>query len=227
LIGQGWEDLLFVHWRVDAEAVRRLVPPGLKVDEHDGSAWLAVTPFELTGFRLRGTLPIPVVSSFPELNVRTYVTAGGKPGIWFFSLDTSSLVAVEAARRVYKLPYFHAHISLRRRPDRRVEYSATRRRSARPFRFEAAYAPAGEPSEPEPGTLEHFLVERYCLYASDESGLYRAEIHHTPWRIRRADASIALNTMPPDSLSLHGDPLFHLAERQDVVIWPLEQIPSD
>jgi uncharacterized protein len=88
ILGQSWEDLLFAHWRVDAEAVRKLVPPGLSVDEHDGIAWLGVTPFEITGFRFRGTLPFPVVSRFPEINVRTYVTAEDKPGIWFFSLDT-------------------------------------------------------------------------------------------------------------------------------------------
>src|ERR671936_594385 len=114
LLGQSWEDLLFVHWRVDADTVRKLVPPGLSVDEHDGSAWLGVTPFEITGFRFRGTLPLPVVSSFPEINVRTYVTAEDKPGIWFFSLDTSSHVAAQAARRAYRLPYHHARISLRR-----------------------------------------------------------------------------------------------------------------
>jgi uncharacterized protein len=226
LLGQSWEDLLFAHWRVDPDAVRELVPPGLTVDEHDGSAWLGITPFELTGFRLRGTPPLPVVSRFPEINVRTYVTAEEKPGIWFFSLDTSSLVAVEAARRAYRLPYFHARISMEREDDGRVQYSAARRKAVRPFAFDAAYHADGEPVEPEPGTLAYFLVERYCLYAADESGLYRAEIHHPPWRIRPAEASINLNTMPPDGLERDGELHCDLGERQDVVIWPLEKIPS-
>jgi uncharacterized protein len=223
LMGQTWEDLFFAHWRVAAAAVRELVPAGLTVDEHDGSAWLGVTLFELTGLRLRGTLPLPVVSSFPVLNVRTYVTAAGKPGIWLFSLDTPSLVAGEVARRVHKQPSFHARISLER-DDGRILGSAARREGLRPFVFEGSYRPDGDPSEPEPGTLEHFLAERYCVYASDESGLYRGEIHRLPWRIRPAEASIELNTMPPDGLELQGEPLCHLAERQDVVIWPLEQI---
>jgi uncharacterized protein YqjF (DUF2071 family) len=223
LLGQSWEDLLFAHWRVDAEAVRKLVPTGLDVDEHDGSAWLGVTPFEITGFRLRGMFPLPVVSRFPEINVRTYVTAEDKPGIWFFSLDTSSQLAVEAARRAYKLPYFHARISLERR-GRKVGYAVARRESARPFVFEGSYASAGAAAEPEPGSLEHFLTERYCLYAADESGLHRAEIHHSPWRIGPAEASIDENTMAPDTLEPHGEPLLHLAERQDVVIWPLEPV---
>jgi uncharacterized protein len=223
IMGQSWEYLLFAHWRVEADAVRRLLPPGLTVDEHDGSAWLGITPFVLTGFRLRGTLPLPVLSSFPEINVRTYATAEDKPGIWFFSLDTSSRGAVEAARRLYKLPYFHARIGVEHRGGR-VDYSSTRRDSARPFVFNASYCAAGEPAVPLPGSLEHFLTERYCLYSADGSRLHRAEIHHPPWSIRPAGASIELNTMPPDGLELEGEPLLHLAERQDVVIWPLERL---
>src|SRR5881398_2284601 len=164
-MAQTWDDLLFAHYRVAAEELARLVPQGLEIEQYDGSAWLGVTPFVITGFRLRGTLPLPRLSTFPELNVRTYVTADDKPGIWFFSLDTSSLLAVEAARRVYKLPYFHARISLERH-GRRVEYAAARRESARPFVFEGSYGPAGEAAEPEPDSLEHFLTERYCLYAA-------------------------------------------------------------
>jgi uncharacterized protein YqjF (DUF2071 family) len=224
-MGQSWEDLLFAHWRVDADAVRRFVPPGLAVDEHDGSAWLGVTPFEITGFRLRGMFPLPLVSRFPEINVRTYVTAEDKPGIWFFSLDTSSQLAVEAARRAYKLPYFHARISLERR-GRKIDYATARRESTRPYVFEATYAPAGEAAEPDPGSLERFLTERYCLYAADESGLHRAEIHHGPWRIGSAEASTEENTMAPDGLEPQGEPLLHLAERQDVVIWPLEPLAA-
>ena len=226
-IGQTWDDLLFAHWRVDAAALRRLIPAQLELDEHDGSAWLGITPFLITGFRLRGTLALPVVSAFPELNVRTYVTGGGKPGIWFFSLDTSSRLAVEAARLTYKLPYFHARIVHEHR-GARVEFASSRRNGGRPFVFEAAYRPDdGGAFESEPGSLEHFLTERYCLYAADEEGLHRAEIHHPPWQIQTAEVSIELNTMPPDGIDLEGDGLFHLAERQDVVIWSLEEVPAN
>jgi uncharacterized protein YqjF (DUF2071 family) len=222
-IAQSWEELVFLHWRVDRAALRRLVPTELTLDEHDGSAWLGITPFLITGFRLRGTLPVPFVSSFPELNVRTYVTAEKKPGIWFFSLDTPSLLAVEAARVAYRLPYFYSRASLEQKADR-IEFTSARRNGERPFVFEAGYRPAGgEAREPQPGTLEHFLTERYCLYAHDERGLHRAEIHHPPWELRPADVEIRLNTMPPDGVELDGEePLCHLAGRQDVVIWSLE-----
>jgi uncharacterized protein YqjF (DUF2071 family) len=194
------------------------------VQEHDGSAWLGVTPFRISGFRLRGTFPLPLVSSFPELNVRTYVTAEDKPGIWFFSLDTPSVLAVEGARRAYRLPYFLAEAALRPGPGG-IEFRSRRRNAERPFALETAYRSDAEPFEPQPGTLEHFLSERYCLYAARGARLCRADIHHTPWLLREAEAEIRTNTMPPDGISLPGDaPLCHLAERQDVVIWPLEPV---
>jgi uncharacterized protein len=221
-MAQTWEELLFAHWPVEAEVVRQLLPDGLTVDEYDGSAWLGITPFEISGLRLRGTWPVPRASRFPELNVRTYVTAEDKPGIWFFSLDTSSRLAVEAARRLFRLPYCHARLSLERRGDR-IECDNTRSGDERMHLFSASYASAGDVFEPESGSLEHFLTERYCLYAAGEQGIHRAEIHHLPWRIRLAEASIALNTMTPDRLELpSAEPLCHLAEPQHVVIWPLD-----
>src|SRR5437016_3114284 len=116
-MGQSWEDLLFAHWRLPADILRQRIPEGLEIDEFDGSAWIGVTPFRLTNLRFRGLLPLPLASSFIELNVRTYVTANNKPGIWFFSLDASSGVAVEMARRTYRLPYFRARMTAQRQGD--------------------------------------------------------------------------------------------------------------
>ena len=220
MMGQTWDDLLFAHWRVATTAVRELVPEGLDVDEHDGSAWLGVTPFVVTGLRARGMLPLPVVSSFLELNVRTYVTRAGKPGIWFLSLDASSQVAVAAARRLYRLPYFRANITFRRRGSR-IVYDCARDDGRA---FSGSYTASGGRFRAQPGTLEHFLAERYCLYAEDAGRLFRADIHHRPWPLQPAEATIDLNTMPPESLRLEGDPLLHYSARQDVVIWPLEEV---
>jgi uncharacterized protein YqjF (DUF2071 family) len=221
-MGQTWEDLLFAHWRVDTAALREHMPAGLAIDEHDGSAWLGVTPFVVTGLRGRGMLPLPLVSSFRELNVRTYVTRDDKPGIWFFSLDASSQVAVEAARRLYRLPYFRAEIDIARRGDR-IIYECARSDGRA---FSGSYEPAGPVSPPQPGSLEHFLTERYCLYAEEEGTLYRADIHHRPWPLQAAEATVDLNTMPPEGVTLEGEPLFHYSRRQDVVIWPLDEVAS-
>ena len=217
VMGQTWDDLLFIHYRVPVEQLRGLVPDGLEVEEHSGSGWLGVTPFVITGLRARGLLPLPFTSSFRELNVRTYVTRDGKPGIWFFSLDASSQLAVEAARRLYRLPYFRASIAVVRRGDE-IVYDCSRDDGKA---FSAAYRPNGDVLNAGEGSLEHFLTERYCLYAEHEGRLWRADIHHRPWPLQPADARIDLNTMPPFKVP-EADPLVHFSARQDVVIWPLE-----
>ena len=221
-MGQTWDHLLFAHWRVPEERLRPLVPSALQLDTFDGSAWLGVTPFVVVGLRLRGTLPLPRVSTFPELNVRTYATFGGKPGIWFLSLDAGSALAVQAARRTYRLPYFRARMSAERRGEW-IDYSCARSEGAgRPFVFNGRYRPTGPVFNAEAGTLEYFLAERYCLYAEEGGRLFRADIHHPPWPLQTAEAEIELNTMPPSPIELGDDePLLHYAARQDVVIWPL------
>ena len=221
-MGQTWEDLLFAHWRVPLEAVRAHVPHELEVELHDGSAWLGITAFRLTGLRARGLPPLPGLSSFLELNVRTCVRAADdKPGIWFFSLDASSRLAVEAARRAYKLPYFHARISAPRSGER-IDYECTRLEEPGHV-FSGRYLPQGDVFHAEPGSLESFLVERYCLYTTDGAGaLHRAEIHHAHWPLQAAEAEVELTTISP--LALDGPPLCHFSRRLDVLIWPLEPV---
>lgn len=216
---QTWDELAFLHWRVDEAQLRPLVPEGLELETHDGSAWLAITPFRLSNFRLRGLPPLPLASTFPELNVRTYVTRDGRPGIWFFSLDAGSRGAVEAARRLYRLPYYHARMRIDRRHGH-LHYDSARGDAV----FSARYRGVGDFFHAEPGSLEWFLTERYCLYASDGVDLYRAEIHHPPWPLQQGEAVVELNTLAPPGVALDGPPLVHYAHRQDVVVWPLERI---
>ncbi|HEV3478920.1 MAG TPA: DUF2071 domain-containing protein [Gaiellaceae bacterium] len=223
VMGQTWDDLLFAHWRAAPDSLRALLPEGVELDLFDDEAWLGVTPFRLTGLRPRGLPPFPLVSSFLELNTRTYVDVGGKPGIWFFSLDASSELAVEGARRGYKLPYYRAVMRAHERSGW-LDYECRRRDSrAESAVFQARYRPSGERLEAEPGSLAYFLTERYCLYAVDAGRIKRAEIHHRPWGLQPAEAVIEENTMPPSGVELlDDDPLLHFSARQDVVIWPLE-----
>lgn len=230
-MAQSWHDLLFAHWPIDAGLLRPHIPKALEIDRFDGSAWIAVVPFRMSGVRLRGTAALPWLSAFPELNVRTYVTADGKPGVWFFSLDAANPLAVVVARATFHLPYFRARMSCEH-SDGWIRYRSERTRQstyrgAQVSVLEASYRPCGEIFEPRAGTLEHFLTERYCLYAASRAGkLFRGEIHHRPWQLQIAEAEIAQNTMteaaglplPP------GKPLLHFARQQDVIVWPLRRI---
>ena len=219
-LAQTWEDVLFAHWRVPFDDVRALVPDALEVEMHDGSAWLGITPFRLTGLRARGMLPLPGLSSFCELNVRTYVRAAdGKPGVWFLGIDASSRLVAGLSRRLTGLPYSHARMSLERH-DGWVEVECAR--VGDPGRvFSGRYRAAGKVFHTQPGSLESFLAERYCLYATDAGGaLLRGENHHGPWALQRAEAELELVTIAP--LELSGTPLCHFSSRQDAVLWPLE-----
>jgi uncharacterized protein len=203
---QTWLDLLFAHWPVPEEALRPLVPAELPIDTFDGSAWLGVVPFRITGLRAYG-LPLP---GFLEANVRTYTTVGGRPGVYFFSLDAESRLAVRGARLLYHLPYFHARMALERGRYRSRRAGAT---------LDVAYAPAGDVFHAAPGTLEHFLVERYRLFTVHRGRVYRAEIEHPPWSLQPAEADFAENAMT--RVPLAGEPLLHFSRRQDVRVGPL------
>jgi hypothetical protein len=215
-----WHDLLFAHWQVPAEQLRPLVPEVLSLDTFDGSAWVAVTPFHMTRVGPRGLPSIQGLSAFPELNVRTYVTLDGRPGVFFFSLDTPNLPAVWGARIFYRLPYFHAHIKVRFEAED-VRYLCRRIHGPRPAEFQARYRPVSTARIPLPGTLEHFLGERYCLYAVDGDRAYRADIHHVPWPLQEAEAVIEKNTMALASGIRLPDrpPLLHFARELKVLVW--------
>jgi uncharacterized protein YqjF (DUF2071 family) len=222
-MGQSWFDLLFAHWRVDADALSRVVPPQLQLDLVEGSAWIGITPFLVRALRLRYTLPLPFVSVFPELNVRTYVEVDGKPGIYFLSLDADSALAVFSARRTYRFPYFRAAMAIER-DDGTIVYRSERRDGSGPrAELRCQYRGEGPTFHATPDSAEASLIERYCAYTLDDAGrVQRAEIHHRPWELQRADARFEVNTMAaPLGLKLEGEPMLHFARRQDVAIWPL------
>lgn len=221
---QTWNDLLFAHWPVSPETLRQLVPSVLPLDTLDGQCWVAVTPFHMSGIRARWMPPLPGLSTFPELNVRTYVTYGGKPGVYFFSLDAGSRLAAWAARMTYHLPYFYARMSVAdpdkdKEKDGWIEYHSLRNSRVE---LSGRYRPTGPVQLREPGTLEHWLTERYCLYTLVGNSVHRAEIHHEPWPLKDAEAEFSVNTMAGAAgIRLPEiQPLLHFAERLEVLIWP-------
>jgi len=218
---QTWHDLLFAHWPVSAAQLRAKVPSDFTLDLFDGSAWLGIVPFRMTNVAPRGVPALPCVSDFLELNVRTYVRVGDEPGIYFFSLDASSALAVHTARTMLNLPYFTASMSMNA-DDGVVRYDSRRDAFRGDAEFHATYSPLGAPFEAKGGSLEYFLTERYCFYnLNHHEEPYRLDIHHPPWPLRAAKAELSLNTMA----DVHGitlpdePPLLHFVDRQDMVAW--------
>jgi uncharacterized protein len=223
LLSQRWEHLLFAHWRAEPGAVQRLLPRGLEPDLRDGDAWVALVAFVMaatrpsTGPRLR-LLPIP------ELNVRTYVRLDDVPGVWFLSLDASSPVFVTIGTALYGLLYHRARMTVTVDGDR-VHYLSTRSGAS----FAASYRPTAPPATARPGSLEHFLVERYRLFAQRRGRLVTAKVAHAPWRLQPAEARIELNRMAPPGLELDDGPLLHFSRSVDARIsapWPVHTLMS-
>lgn len=236
IMRQTWHDLLFAHWPVEPDVLRPLVPPPLEPDLFEGRAWIAIVPFWMSGIRLRRWPPMPGCAGFPEINVRTYARLPGQAraaelrrgrrgtdgGVLFLSLDASSRFAVRAARAWYRLPYFDAGMSVEQNGEWIVYGSRRTHRGAPAAEFRARYRPVGDVYRSTPGSLEHWLTERYCLHTVDRRGrVYTAEIDHPPWPLQPAEAAIEANTMAAS----HGvelppaAPLLHFARRVDMVAW--------
>lgn len=229
IMHQDWGKLLFMHWRIDEKKLRPLIPERLTIDTFDGSAWIAVTPFKMWDIRAFPPLlpPVPGLSSMHELNVRTYVHLDGVPGVWFFSLDANSSIAVLTARTFFHLPYFNAEMELEQQ-DETIIYSSRRAKDddVPAAEFDATWKTGERLPYSHPGSLEFFLTERYCLYTSHKQKLYRCRIFHEPWPLQKASVSSFDSTM----IESHGlptpkdDPLLNYAEEISVDIWPLEEV---
>lgn len=225
---QTWSKLLFAHWPLKAEILRPLIPTAFTLDTFDNTAWIGVVPFYMSNVRFRGLPALPTTGAFCELNVRTYVLYQGAPGVWFFSLDASSRLAVLGARLAFRLPYFHARMRLKVEGDSLAYHSQRIHRGAEPAAFAGRYQPVSPVFRSRPDTLEYWLTERYCLYASDRQGrIYRSDIEHLPWPLQTAEAELQSNTMTQAaSIHLPGtQPLLHYAERVEVKAWYLRPMP--
>ena len=232
---QSWRDLLFAHWPVPAALLRAFVPPSVVIQEYGGSSWVGLVPFRMAGVMLRPLPDLPGISAFPELNLRLYVEVGGRAGVWFISLDAANALAVWAARRFFHLPYFRADMHVGRGddggrgPSDLIHYRSVRRGDGPRVAFVGSYRPSSKVFEAKPGTIEHFLTERYCLYTQDPRGaVVRADIHHTPWPLQTATAEIVENTIGSgQGLTVEGAPaLLHFSRRLDVVVWPIQVVPD-
>jgi uncharacterized protein YqjF (DUF2071 family) len=228
IMHQNWRKLLFMHWRIDENLLRPLIPAQLEIDTFDGSAWIGLVPFTMSGIRASFLPAIPGTSAFHELNVRTYVHHRGVPSVWFLSLDAANRLAVWGARASYHLPYFNARMSLGQNGNT-ISYSSVRKdRRGAPGELKATWS-IGEPlPAAPPGSLEFFLTERYCLDTENKGRLYRSRIHHQPWPLQEAKLHSLISTMMEANglPSPERDPLLHYCEELSVEIWRLKKIQA-
>jgi uncharacterized protein YqjF (DUF2071 family) len=222
---QSWYETLFIHWKIPIDQMRTLVPDPLEIDTFDGNAWLGIVPFRVADAHLRHFPRIPFLSDFPELNVRTYVKYKEKPGVYFFSLEAPHIINVELARLFAHLPYMYALMTMRH--DDNYTLFESQRFGRSQACMAVSYGPNSNVFLADPGTVDHWLTERYCLYTRKErDGLFRQEIHHAPWPLQRARAMIGFNTMlAPLGLETPVEPpLLHYAAEQHVVFWSPEKV---
>lgn len=223
-IAQRWSDLLFAHWPTSTTALRPFIPKFLEIDTFKNQAWIGVVPFTLR-IRLRGTPVVPRVGAFPEINVRTYVTHQGKPGVWFFSLDATSPLAIWLARWQYALPYYRADIETQTQQSW-IQFDSRRRTSETEAAFQGKYRPTSDPFHADAGSLDAWLTERYCLYAmKKDGGIWRTEVHHQSWPLQNAECVLDENSMTaPLGIPLQGKPKLHFSKKIEVVTWLPERI---
>ncbi len=227
IIRMHWHDLLFMHWPVAPELLKSLIPAPLELDIFEGDAWIGVVPFRLSRVAPRGIPPDLCGLEFPELNVRTYVRQGGVHGVWFFSLDASSRLAVHFARAWYALPYYHADMTVKLERNR-IRYRSRRlHRNSQPAELEMDYEPAGDAFLSRPGTLDSWLTERYCLFSVSRKGMAGwCTVQHKQWPLQEAVADIRINTMT-EQLGLklpECEPVLHFARELAVTAGPVRPL---
>jgi uncharacterized protein YqjF (DUF2071 family) len=221
---QRWHHLLFLHWPINVEALRSLIPDGLEIDTFDGKAYVGVVLFTMSGIRPRFAPLLPCISSFHEFNVRTYVRQGDRPGVWFFSLDAANKLGATLARSWFKLPYHHARMDMRNSGGR-VHYSGERLTGRRPACLKANADISGDTWHAAPGTLAHFLIERYRLFTEWRGELLTLKVRHTPYPLRQVD-SVEYDQSLTAALGLEvaGDPVLHYSDGVSTEIFGLEKV---
>jgi uncharacterized protein len=226
IMQQTWKDLLFAHYPICPTILRPLIPSCFTLDTFEGSAWVSVVPFEMSGIRFRLMPKLPFTPAFCELNVRTYVTFRNKPGVYFFSLDANSKISVMIANRFYHLPYYYADMAINKNADWTHFTSERTDRRVKSGLFSGKYRPVGDVFEANSNTIEHWLTERYVLYVTNGMNVYEGNIHHNPWPLQQAQADFEVNTVAQSfGIPIEEPPAYlHYCKELDVVAWLLKKV---
>ncbi|KAA9031579.1 YqjF family protein [Niallia endozanthoxylica] len=227
IMRQRWRNLLFSHWPIPPEILRRHIPSALEIDTYQGYAYLGVIVFVIEGIHPRGLSSISLTPVFPEVNLRTYVHYQGKPGVFFLSLDVEDWASYTIARRWYRLPYKKASILFQKDGETCICQSVRKGTIDPSISFGVKYEPTSELYFPKEGTLDYWLTERYCLFSTNNgSNIYSGEIHHQPWPLQKAEAEISKNTLftPFKMEGVEGKPIYHFSKGLDTLFWNIKKM---
>jgi uncharacterized protein len=222
LMKQNWNDLLFAHYPIKLDLLRKLVPDMLPLDSYNGMGWIGIVSFQMTGVRLRGLPPIPGTNTFPQVNVRTYINLDGKPGVYFLSLDATNRLVASVARKFLNLPYYYADIKIKHNVSGFVINS--KKRSDNQAGLVCSYRAISETYYAPKGTFDEWMAERYCFYTLNKKGLpLRCDILHQPWLLQHAEAEMSHNTLlTKQGIQVEKEwPVFHFSKGLEVRAWPL------
>lgn len=223
LMTQTWENLLFCHWPVEYDVIRQHVPAELELDTYEGRCWIGIIPFQVNKMRLRKMPPVPYLRTYLELNVRTYVSYKGVPGVYFFTLDADKSLAVLGGKVGALLPYREAKIKM------------TKKRGFVHFESDACgpdwmkgklklhYQPVSRAYSPSADSLEYWLFERYCFFTIGKKNIYRGDIHHTRWKIEQAN--VLMEEVPSylNDIATHP-PVCHYSHKKQAFMWMLSKL---
>ncbi len=219
---QTWLDTLFIHYPVKADELAKLVPKHLPIDTFEKMAWISIVPYLTTSVRMRGLPPIPGMNRFPGFNVRTYVHLNGKPGVYFFNLAAANWFTAKMAKRFFKLPYIYLNMNFQRNGNYIQFESDPYRKNDEKLKW--IYRPISEPRLAQKGSLEEWLVERYCLYTINQKGEpFRSDIIHHSWLIHDAEVESQHRSILPEFniFPSNENAIFHYSKRAEVNIWPI------
>lgn len=229
LVHMTWSHLLFLHWPVNQTLLKKLLPHGLEIDTFDGRAYVSLVAFNMSGLRPVGTPSVPGLSSFLQLNARTYVTHGKESGVFFFSIDVSNAIAVWMARNFFHLPYFRAQMSATSEADKIKFKSSRTHQGARKATFDCEWIPGRPLPAGRSNDLAVFLTERGRLFTVHRGRAYENRIWHEPWTLRSARITkLETNIFEVNGLGpAQGDPLVHYCDETATEVWPQRESKGD
>ena len=198
VIEQVWRHVFFIHYKVDPKLIEKEVP--FNLDLHEGSAVISIVPFYMEGIRFPLLPSFPKISSLWEINLRTYVEVDGIKGIYFFTLDTDSIIAEIVAKKFFNLPY---RLSKIKAFIKEGSYHFFHQRGINRFELKADILL----DEIKMSEFDLWCSERYCLFTLRKKQIYQGIVRHSPWKMQSVKINILKNNFTTMLLTKKIEPI--------------------